>query len=90
VLDAVRTEAARRDGDREPQAENLFAGPDRELEDLCSLACLYDEPFRQYAYTPAWVARVAREVDTVEKWRAFFGAEPRLKVSTLAATGTSA
>lgn len=49
--------------------------------------CLYDEPFRQYAYTPAWVDRVVSEVGTVEKFRTFFGAAPRMKSAKLPTTG---
>jgi len=29
--------------------------------------CVYDEPFRTYVYTPAWVKRILKEVGTVEK-----------------------
>lgn len=50
--------------------------------------CLFDEPFRQYAYTPAWVDRIVREVGTVEKFRAFFGSEPRMKPGKLPAPDT--
>lgn len=46
--------------------------------------CVYDEPFRAYLYTPAWVKRVVKEIGTVEKYRSFFGREPRMKVSRLA------
>jgi len=46
--------------------------------------CVYDEPFQTYLYTPAWVKRVVKEIGTVEKYLAFFGREPRMKVSRLA------
>jgi hypothetical protein len=45
--------------------------------------CVYDEPFRTYLYTQAWVKRIVNEIGTVEKYRAFFGREPRMKVSRL-------
>lgn len=45
--------------------------------------CIYEEPFRAYLYTPAWVNRVMKEIGTVERYRAFFGREPRMKVSQL-------
>lgn len=41
--------------------------------------CLYDVPFKTYLYTDAWVAKIIREIGTVEKYRAFFGKEPRMK-----------
>ena len=46
--------------------------------------CVYDEPFRSYLYTAAWVKRILKEIGTVEKYRSFFGREPRMKVSRLA------
>lgn len=45
--------------------------------------CVYNEPFRNYLYTLAWVQRVVEEIGTVEKYREFFGREPRMKVSEL-------
>jgi hypothetical protein len=41
--------------------------------------CLYDEPVSTYLYTDAWVDKIIREIGTVEKYRAFFGKEPRSK-----------
>jgi hypothetical protein len=41
--------------------------------------CVYNETFKSYAYTPAWVEKIVREIGTVEKYRAFFGREPRMK-----------
>lgn len=41
--------------------------------------CVYNETFKSYAYTPAWVKRVIKEIGTVEKYREFFGREPRMK-----------
>lgn len=49
--------------------------------------CVYDEPFNGYVYTRAWVRRVVDEVGTVEKFRAFFGREPRMRVSWLERLG---
>ena len=45
--------------------------------------CLYDRPFKQYAYTTAYVKRCAADVNTREKWSAIFGREPAAKVSNL-------
>jgi hypothetical protein len=44
--------------------------------------CLYDKPFKRYVFTAAFVRRCAEEVGTREKWKAFFGMEPVLKVSS--------
>ncbi|MBB5828622.1 DUF3644 domain-containing protein [Micromonospora carbonacea] len=44
--------------------------------------CVYNEAFKSYAYTPAWVKRIVKEIGTVEKYRAFFGREPRMKKAT--------
>ncbi|MDW5325725.1 DUF3644 domain-containing protein [Plantactinospora sp. KLBMP9567] len=41
--------------------------------------CVYNEAFKGYAYTPAWVALILKEIGTVEKYRAFFLREPRMK-----------
>ncbi|MFE9293722.1 DUF3644 domain-containing protein [Streptomyces niveus] len=41
--------------------------------------CVYSEVFSTYVYTDAWVAKIVREIGTVEKYRAFFGKEPRRK-----------
>lgn len=46
--------------------------------------CVYDVPFRAYLYTEAWVKRIVKEIGTVEKYRAFFGRDPRMKVTQLA------
>ncbi len=45
--------------------------------------CLYDEAVGVYVYTEAWVRRIVNEIGTVEKFRAFFGQEPRMKVTVL-------
>ncbi|WP_197945796.1 DUF3644 domain-containing protein [Phytohabitans suffuscus] len=45
--------------------------------------CVYSEAFGAYVYTTAWVKRIVKEIGTVEKYRAFFGREPRMKVSQL-------
>ncbi|MFJ5933244.1 DUF3644 domain-containing protein [Streptomyces sp. NPDC093071] len=42
--------------------------------------CVYNEAFKSYAYTPAWVKRIVKEIGTAEKYRAFFGKEPRMKM----------
>lgn len=44
--------------------------------------CLYNPAVNLYVYTPAWVKRIVREIGTVEKYRAFFGREPRMKQMT--------
>ncbi|MEV6522634.1 DUF3644 domain-containing protein [Longispora sp. NPDC051575] len=41
--------------------------------------CVYSETFKTYTYKAAWVKRVISEVGTVEKYRNFFGKEPRVK-----------
>ncbi|MET9091372.1 DUF3644 domain-containing protein [Streptomyces cyaneofuscatus] len=44
--------------------------------------CVYSEAFGAYVYTPAWVKKIVREIGTIEKYRAFFGREPRMKKVT--------
>ncbi|MFJ8107809.1 DUF3644 domain-containing protein [Streptomyces sp. NPDC096132] len=44
--------------------------------------CVYSEAFGAYVYTHAWVKKVVREIGTVEKYRVFFGREPRMKKVT--------
>jgi hypothetical protein len=39
--------------------------------------CIPDEPTRQYVYTPAWIAKIVKEIGTPEKFEAFFGKPPR-------------
>ncbi|MET8838918.1 hypothetical protein ABZW67_02315 [Streptomyces rubiginosohelvolus] len=41
--------------------------------------CVYSEAFDYYLYTPAWGEKIVREVGTHEKYRAYFGKEPRMK-----------
>lgn len=41
--------------------------------------CVYSDAFGAYAYTPAWVKKIVREIGTIEKYRSFFGREPRMK-----------
>ncbi|GAB7101709.1 hypothetical protein JCM4814A_00230 [Streptomyces phaeofaciens JCM 4814] len=41
--------------------------------------CIYSEAFNSYLYTSAWVAKIIKEIGTVEKYREFFGKEPRIK-----------
>lgn len=45
--------------------------------------CVYDEPFKSYVYTKAWVEKIVREVGTPEKLRALVGIAPRTKLSQL-------
>ncbi|WP_097970711.1 DUF3644 domain-containing protein [Streptomyces sp. gb14] len=44
--------------------------------------CVYSEVFGAYVYTTAWVTKIVREIGTVDKYRAFFGREPRRKKLT--------
>ncbi|MFE0811793.1 DUF3644 domain-containing protein [Streptomyces sp. NPDC058794] len=44
--------------------------------------CVYSEAFNAYLYTPAWVKRIIKEIGSIEKYRAFFGREPRMKRMT--------
>jgi hypothetical protein len=41
--------------------------------------CVYNETFKSYTYTPAWVKKIVKEIGAVEKYRTFFGKEPRMK-----------
>lgn len=41
--------------------------------------CVWEAPLRTYLYTEAWVKKVVREIDTVDKYRALFGRDPRSK-----------
>jgi hypothetical protein len=46
--------------------------------------CIYSDVFDAYVYTDAWVAKIVRKIGTEDKYRAFFGKEPRKKkVTTL-------
>ncbi len=45
--------------------------------------CLYDKPFKQYAYTAAYVKKCAEDVNTREKYRAIFAKEPVAKVTNI-------
>jgi hypothetical protein len=45
--------------------------------------CVYDEAYDNYLYKPAWVQRIVKEIGTVERYRAFFGREPRMKITRL-------
>jgi hypothetical protein len=53
------------------------------LEATDSRYGLYDKPFKQYAYTAAFVRKCAGEVDTQEKWRAVFAKDPVAKVTSI-------
>jgi hypothetical protein len=44
--------------------------------------CVYSEAFRSYAYTRAWVKKILKEIGTAQKYREFFGRDPRMKDST--------
>ncbi|WP_166028504.1 DUF3644 domain-containing protein [Streptomyces chilikensis] len=62
--------------------KRLRARPEGDAEDPYATDakyCTYSEPFKQYVYTRAWVQRILREIGSVEKYRAFFGREPRMK-----------
>ncbi|MEE1941962.1 DUF3644 domain-containing protein [Streptomyces sp. TRM 70361] len=48
--------------------------------------CSYNEAFDQYVYTQAWIRRILREIGTVEKYRVFFGREPRMKTGAAVST----
>ncbi len=41
--------------------------------------CVYDEPHRDYLYTPAFVEKIVREVGTADGFRDFLGLEPTSK-----------
>jgi Protein of unknown function (DUF3644) len=41
--------------------------------------CIYDAPHCDYVYTPAFVKKIIREIDTEEKFEAFLGSKPQLK-----------
>lgn len=41
--------------------------------------CVYDDTWNTYLYTPAWVKRIIVEIGTLDKYRNFFGREPRPK-----------
>lgn len=45
--------------------------------------CIYDEPHRDYLYTPAFLDKIARETDTAEKFEHFIGVKPRSKSGSL-------
>jgi len=51
--------------------------------------CVYDEPFRTYVYTPAWVKRILKEIGTVEKYSSFFGCAPPMDARTAHQTPSS-
>ncbi|MEU6339407.1 DUF3644 domain-containing protein [Streptomyces sp. NPDC046977] len=46
--------------------------------------CTYNEAFDQYVYTQAWMRKIVKEIGTVEKYRAFFGREPRMRTGAIA------
>ncbi|MFF8277808.1 DUF3644 domain-containing protein [Streptomyces lateritius] len=52
--------------------------------DTVARYCSYNEAFDQYVYTQAWIRKILKEIGTVEKYRAFFGREPRMKTGTTA------
>lgn len=51
--------------------------------------CVYAEPYRSYLYTSRWVEKVIELIGSVEKYRAFFGKDPRMKVTDLSDRATS-
>ncbi|MFD5032575.1 DUF3644 domain-containing protein [Streptomyces sp. NPDC058405] len=51
--------------------------------------CVFSEAFNSYLYTSSWVKKIVREIGTVDKYRAFFGKDPRMKkVTQLPASGS--
>lgn len=47
--------------------------------------CYYDEPHGDYVYTDAFVRKLVRESKTAERYKAFFGRDPRPKAASTAA-----
>ena len=39
--------------------------------------CVYDEPYKSYLYTQAWVERILKTIGTPSKFQKFFGYSPR-------------
>lgn len=61
--------------------KRLKVRPERGAKDphlTDSRYCVYDEPFRSYVYSKAWVSRIVKEIGTVEKYKDFFGANPQV------------
>ncbi len=56
-------------------------GQDHALAD--SRYYIFSQPHGNYVYTPAYIDRCVRELDTREKFRQVLGVEPRAKVSSL-------
>lgn len=44
--------------------------------------CVYDEPFRSYVYTEAWVEKIVREVGTIDRCREI-GFSPQARVTPI-------
>lgn len=74
-------------GDHTEMWRRFNVRPAKDAADPCLTDpryCIYDEPVSTYLYTDAWVDKIAKEIGTAEKYRAFFGKEPRMKnVATL-------
>jgi hypothetical protein len=49
--------------------------PERTMEQYC----VYDEPHRDYLYTPAFIEKVVRETSNADKFEAFVGQKPTKK-----------
>lgn len=47
--------------------------------------CCYDEPHGDYVYTEAFVNKLIREAKTADRYRAFFGRDPRPKTASVSA-----
>jgi hypothetical protein len=43
--------------------------------------CVYDAPHRDYVYTPAFVKKIVREIDSEERFETFLGSRPQLKLA---------
>ncbi len=57
------------------------AGGDAHPERTDERYCIYDEPHRDYLFTPAFVDKVVRETSTAVKFKAFTGLEAQTKAS---------
>ncbi|MGW9713845.1 DUF3644 domain-containing protein [Streptomyces albidoflavus] len=74
-------------GEHTEMWRRLNIRPAKDAPDPCitdARYCIYDEPVSTYLYTDAWVKKIIKEIGTVEKYRKFFGKDPRMKkVTTL-------
>jgi len=49
--------------------------------------CAYDEPHKDYVYSPAYIDKLVTLLDTEKKWSNFFGKSPERKISKLRSVG---